>query len=39
MKKTGMMLLCIMLTGMIFTGCGDKENELVTKLHFRILRK
>lgn len=34
MKKTGMMLLWIMLTGMIFTGCGDKENELVTKTPF-----
>lgn len=34
MKKTSIFLLCIMLIGSIFTGCGNEENELVSKTPF-----
>lgn len=34
MKKARMLLLCTMLTGLIFTGCGDKEDELISKTPF-----
>lgn len=34
MKKTSALLLCAMLIVSIFTGCGDEENKLVSKMPF-----
>lgn len=34
MKKISIAMLCVMLTGCILTGCGNKERELVSKTPF-----
>lgn len=34
MKKISIFMLCVMLTASILTGCGNKENKLVSKTPF-----